>query len=282
LSKEQVSRWTCPTCNQLTETHFCPVCGEQALRARDLTLRVLIDQVVEAFTSIDSKLIRSFRYLLARPGFLTEAFLKGQRKPYLGPVGLFLICNVFFFATESLTRSEVFTTSLESHLYQQDWKGIAEALVDHRLQAKHKTLANYAPAFNEAVASKARSLIILMALVFTAAPALLFRRSGRPLVANAVFSLHLYAFLLLLLSVGISISWVAGRFGVNLKNGIGDNILSVGLLLASAAYLYFATGIVYRERGLSRGLKVAVLAMFMGVLVVGYRFALLIITLYTT
>jgi hypothetical protein len=282
LKPGQANRWTCPTCNKLTKTPFCPICGEQALRAQDLTFRVLIDQLVEAFTNIDGRLIRSFRYLLGRPGFLTDAFLRGQRKSYLGPVALFLICNVLFFATESLTDGHVFTTPLENHLHEQDWRTVAQGLVDHRLESKQMTLATYAPVFDQAVTPKARSLIILMALVFSVAPALLFMRSRRPLVAHVVFSLHLYAFLLLLLSVGITISAIAGWFGVNLQSGPGDTVLAIGLLLAGAAYLYFATRTVYGERGISRVLKTALLTVVVGNVVLGYRFALLIITLYST
>jgi hypothetical protein len=282
LSKAPVSRWNCPTCIKPTKTPFCPTCGEQALRARDMTLRVLFDQLVEAFTNIDSRLIRSFRYLLGRPGFLTAAFLKGQRKAYLGPVSLFLICNVFFFATESLTNTAVFSTSLAQHLDFQPWDALAQKLVAHRLEAKQATLANYAPVFDQAVAPKARSLIILMALVFSLVPVLLFMRSRRPLVAHVVFSLHLYAFLLLLLSVGTTISAMGRWSGFNLQTGPGDTVLSIALLLASGVYLYFATRTVYGEWGISRVLKSTVMTVMVGNVVLGYRFALFIITLYST
>ena len=110
--------WTCPTCHRTVSTPYCPGCGERPLRARELTLRGLFDQLVQAFTNIDGRLVRSFRYLLGRPGFLTVAYLRGQRKPYVGPVPLFLIANALFFAAESLTGGTVFTTPLESHLHR--------------------------------------------------------------------------------------------------------------------------------------------------------------------
>ncbi len=77
----------------------------------------------------------------------------------------------------------------------------------------HSTLAVYAPVFNRAVAVNARSLIIVMALSFVIAPAILFHRSGRPLITHAVFSLHLYAFLLLLFCVANVIPAVDKWFG---------------------------------------------------------------------
>jgi hypothetical protein len=120
--------------------------------------------------------------------------LQGQRKAYVGPVPLFLIANVLFFAIESLTGGRVFTTPLDAHLHTQPWSPFAGALVARRLDTMHSTIAVYAPVFNRAVALNARSLIIVMALSFVIAPTLLFVRSGRPFIAHAVFSLHPRAF----------------------------------------------------------------------------------------
>lgn len=274
--------WTCPTCRASVLTPFCPRCGESPLQTHELTLRGLVHQIFEALTNIDGRLMRSFRYLVSRPGALTAAYLAGQRKPYIGPVPLFLLVNVLFFATESLTGGTVFTTPLASHLHTQPWSGVVQDLVARRLEAKDTTLAIYAPLFDQAVAVKARSLILLMALCFAIVPAIVFRGSRLPLIAHAVFSLHFYAFLLLLMCVATAIPPINAWFG-----GAGhasdplDHFLSITLLLSSAVYLYFATGTVYRARGLVRVLKVATLTVGVAAIVLGYRFVLLLITLYT-
>ena len=80
------------------------------------------------------------------------AYLKGQRKPYVGPISLFMIANGLFFATESLTRGTVFTTPIHSHLHTQPWSSVAVLLVSHRLQALQTTLDVYAPVFDHAMA----------------------------------------------------------------------------------------------------------------------------------
>jgi Protein of unknown function (DUF3667) len=148
--------WTCSTCNATVSTPYCPGCGERPLRERELTLRGIFNQLVQAFTKIDGRLILSFRCLVGRPGFLTVAYLQGQRKPYVGPVPLFLIANALFFATESLTGGKVFTTPIDSHLHTQPWSRVAELLVSHRLEAMQTTLDVYAPVFDHAMARNAR------------------------------------------------------------------------------------------------------------------------------
>ena len=275
--------WNCPTCHTTVSTPYCPVCGERPLHPRELTFRGLVGQLVGALTTVDGRLLRTFRCLVGRPGFLTVTYLQGQRKPYVGPVPLFLIANALFFATESLTGGKVFTTPLDAHLHTQPWSQTAELLVSHRLAARQTTLESYAPVFDHAVAVNARSLIVFMALSFVAALAIVFPGNKRPSVTHALFSLHLYAFLLLLLCIATAVPPVDQWFG-----GAGfaseglDHALSIMLLMACALYLFVATRTVYGASGSGRPVKVLVLTTAMAAIVLGYRFVLLLITLYST
>ncbi len=282
---EEYKQWTCPTCNAPAISPYCPGCGESEQHTREPTLRVLLGHFFEAFTNIDSRFVRSFRYLVTRPGELTNAWLRGQRKPYLGPVALFLIINVLFFAVESLTGGKVFNTPLASHLKTQPWSDAIQGLVAHKLESAHSTLANYAPVFDQAVAVKARSLIIFMALVFSLAPALAFMRGKRPLVAHVVFSLHVYSYFLLLLCVATAIPTVSAMFGGPGHDSplrLLDNSIAIGILIASAVYLYYALRTVYLARGAELALKTFALTVVVAAVVLGYRFALLLVTLYST
>jgi len=273
--------WTCPSCRGAVSTPYCPHCGERPLRPRELTLRGLGEQVFEAFTNIDGRVLRSFRCLVTRPGLLTVAFLEGRRKPYLGPVALFLVANVLFFAIESMTGGTVFSTPLESHLHTQPWSPLAQVLVPRRLDALQTTAALYAPRFDSAIALHARSLILLMALSFAILPWLVFRRGRHPCAAHAVFSLHLYAFLLLLLSVGTLLPAVTIEGGVCCMPDNLDHLLSIVLVASCAVYLYFAIRPVYGGSRMDRLLRSLVLTVAATVIVLGYRFALLLLTLYS-
>ena len=280
---EEYKQWTCPSCNAPAISPYCPACGESERHTQEPTLRVLLSHFFEAFTNIDSRFLRSFRYLVTRPGELTNAWLRGQRKPYLGPVALFLIINVLFFAVESLTGGKVFNTPLNSHLHTQPWSDVIQDLIARKLESSHTTLASYAPVFDQAVAFKARSLIIFMALAFSLAPALAFLRSKRPLVTHMVFSLHVYSFLLLLLCAAAATQTLIGLLGGPGKDSIPlDNAIAIGILIASAVYLYYAMRTVYLAHGAELALKTLALTVVVAAVVLGYRFALLLVTLYST
>lgn len=275
--------WTCLTCNVVVSTPFCPTCGERRLRTRDLTLHGLFEQAFQAFTSFDIRLLRSLRRLVGRPGELTVLYLQGSRKPYIGPFALFLLVNVLFVAMESLTSSNIFSTTLSMHLQSQPWSPLARQWLAQHLASSHTTLELYAPMFDRAVADNAKSLVILMVLPFALLPALLFRASARPFIAHVAFSLHFHAFMLLLLSVALWIPAIDLLFGgAGLASRILDNAVAIALMLCCAVYLHLASGRVYGGGRAAHLLKTVVLIVAVACIFLGYRFLLLLITLNST
>ena len=275
--------WTCSTCAATVTTRYCPDCGDHPVPQRDLTLRGLLRQLIDALSSIDGRLIRSLRVLVSRPGALTVAYVHGPRKPYLGPFQLFLLANVVFVAAQSLTGANVFSSPLESHLRHQDWSGVAQRLVAVHLESRQTTLDAYAPIFNQAVAFHAKSLVIVMAIPFAMLLPALFFRSRRPFVMHLVFAVHVYAFLLLLYSAALVIAALnVWRGGAGLESPGMDALLTVLNLAACAVYLHLAIREVYGARGISRVAASLALAVAILGIALAYRFALLILTLYVT
>jgi len=276
-------RWTCPKCRLEVLTPFCASCGEEPVAPRDLTLRALGGKLLHALTSIDARAARSAWHLLRRPGALTVAWVSGLRKPYVAPFQLFLIANVIFFALQWLTHENVFSSTLDSHLHHQDWSELARTLVANRLETRHTELARYAPEFDRAVVFNAKSLIVLMALVFALLPPLVFWRERKPFMVHMVFALHLYTFLLLLFCAALLFAATSAWLGTGgLDAPWVDNVLSGVNLAACMLYLYLAIGPVYGATGMRRTAQAVLLGLAVGAIVLGYRFVLLLITLYTT
>lgn len=277
------TRWTCPSCEQLVLTPYCPRCGEQPLMPRDLTFRGLLEKAWNAFTNFDARTMRSIGTLLRQPGALSLAWTQGVHKPYVAPFQLFLIANVIFFAIQGLTGETVFNSSLESHLHHQDWSGLAQSLVAERLEEMHIQPEDYAAKFDVAVGLNAKSLIVLMTIPFTLILALVFARRRRPFIAHLVFSLHLYAFLLLLFCVALVAAKASAWSGFGgLEVPLIDKLLTFVNLAACMTYLFVAIGRVYGSTGAIRVVLAIGLAVAVGTIVLGYRFVLFLITLYTT
>lgn len=277
------TQWICPACNTSVCTPYCPACGERRPHPHELSLRGLLHQAVAAFISLDARLWRSLRNLLSHPGALTVLFYRGSRKPYIGPFALFLLTNVLFVAMELLPGSNIFSTPLDNHLHNQPWSPLAQELVSHRLQQVGTTLDDYAPIFDQAVARNAQSLVILMVVPFALFLPVLFRKSQMPFAIHVAFSLHFHAFLLLLFSIALLIPtidlWLGGS---GLASRLLDNGIAIGSLLICAVYLYLSAGRVYGGSGATRLFKALLLALAVAGIFLGYRFMLLLVTLYTT
>lgn len=266
----------------MATTPFCPGCGERPIGPFDLSLKGIAAQLMKVVGGLDGRVMRSLGELLVRPGALTLAYAAGKRKPYVGPFQLFLLANVVFFIVQSLTHTRVFSSSLESHLQQQDWSVLAQQLVAERLRALHTTLAEFAPLFDRAVVLNAKALIVLMVVPLALMLPLVFPRR-RPFSVDVVFALHFYAFVLLLFSVGLGVALADQLLGGGgLASARFDRIVTGAMLAASAVYVYVAAGRVYPGRPGVRVVQAFVVALIVGAVILGYRFVIFLITLYTT
>lgn len=272
-------RGKCPTCGREVTSRYCPACGERQLQPADLTFGHLVTQAIETISNTDGRVFASVRDLAIHPGVLSASYVQGRRKPYIGPLQLFLLANVIFFAMQSVSGWRILTTPLDSHIGHQIYSPVARRLVNDRLADKQTTLGAYAPAFDPAAALNAKSLIILMVPPFALLAWLLFRRRARTVVLHVVFALHFFAFVLLLYSVLLIAAAVASR-GLGLNGSALDGWLALLHLAIYATYLNGAVGTAYGVSGMARALKAAALAASVPFILLGYRFAILLITLY--
>ena len=262
---------------------FCPQCGEERLRPNDLSIRDLSTQIAKDLSSIDGKVVRSWRKLLTRPGQLTAAHISGERRRYITPLALFFIANAAFVSVQALTGTNILSAPLDSHLHGQDSSLLVRSLVGERLASRNLTLDAYAPVFDRSAQFNAKALIILMALAFAPLPAVIFRDRHKPAGAHIVFALHLYAFILVLLSAAVLLAQLDVVLGgLGLRSGIIDKALSVFNLLVCGGYIYLAVPRIYAASGGRKLVAALVLTCAVALLFIGYRFAIFLITFYVT
>jgi hypothetical protein len=278
-----VDTWSCPNCEVETESKFCSQCGEVRLEAIDLTFFGLLHKIAEVFFSIDGKLLRSFKALFLSPGKLTVLYTKGSRKRYTGPIQLFLISNVFFFAIQSLTNTNIFSSTLDSHLHHQDWSGLAQKLVAEKIERNGLTIDTYVSIFNSAAILNAKSLIILMTIPLSLLLPLIYFGVRKAFVTHVSFAIHFYAFLLIIFCISLFLSDINIYFGgAGLNSGTVDLVFTIMNLFLSAIYLYLSGRVVYGTSRIGGSIKALLLTAAVGSIVLGYRFSIFLFTLYST
>jgi len=95
----------CDNCGASVSGRYCGNCG-QRLEPPVHSLWHFLTVAMEDVTHADTRLWRTLRALLFKPGYLTHEFLAGRRARYLPPVRLYLVLSVVFFLCASLTHSK--------------------------------------------------------------------------------------------------------------------------------------------------------------------------------
>jgi hypothetical protein len=278
-------RAACPNCGDESDGRFCSNCGEKRLASEDYSLRRFLGEAFHILTSFESNLFRSFATLFARPGKLTAEYFKGRRKSYLKPLQLFIFCNLIFFFAEALTGSSTLTTHLSTHISHLPHSTIARRMVESELQARKLTYENYRSRFDAAIEGQAKTLVIVTVPLYALVLQVFYWRARRYYVEHLVFSLHFFAFLLLLIAAMNSALFIAARvphlFGLNLWLLQSDNFVTFLMLSLCAVYLLVALRRAYGQGKLITALKCLALALcVLGVIQI-YRFILFFTTFYT-
>lgn len=128
----------CPTCHAAIQGRYCAVCGEKRPSVQPRTVLGFLRAAAARLLDADNRLYRSLWMLFARPGTLTTAYLKGQRRPYLGPLQLFVLVNAaFYLFAASPIGIDTFRTPLRYHVTSDNFyhKAIAQRWVSEKIGA---------------------------------------------------------------------------------------------------------------------------------------------------
>jgi hypothetical protein len=277
--------WICPTCARESTTSFCGTCGERRRTPRDLTFVALLGEAFESSTDTDGRAFRTFATLLRWPGELTAAYLRGERKRYIGPIQLFLIANVVFFFVQASVGFHTLSNNLDSHLNDQRYSSWLRPWAERALAERGTTVAEYAPVFDSAVDVNAKALAILMVPLFALLAWLLSPLRRKPVLTHVVFGLHFGAVFLLVLGVMIplvGIPLVITAEALGLPHRYADVAVAyIAVIPPCVWYTHVAFGRLYGGPFWARALKaVAFAVLLIGVARV-YRLIVFFVTFYT-
>lgn len=221
----------CPNCGYIFEeaNNYCPQCGQEN---HDLNVPVkhLIAEFFEGTMHFDTKAWHTLKYLITKPGYLTECFNLGKRASYVPPFRLYVFVSLVFFFVLALTSE----SSIVIQKNEGDPIALAGVSPDDSVRLeKAKALAKDANQFEKANLSfgkgeaatkftqkfkkftsngdnsKQRLFKNLSFMMFLLMPFfafvlyLYYIRQNRNYVEHLMFSIHLHTFYFLLLTAAM-------------------------------------------------------------------------------
>jgi hypothetical protein len=273
----------CTNCQAELIGKFCHSCGEKRLSRKDLSLRHFVGELFKSATHLDSKVLRSLGLLAARPGFLTVEYLRGRRKRYMRPLGLFLLVNLMYFFSIGINGARTFETPLRLQ-YANRYRDVVYRLVTGRL-GEHpapETRAAYEAAFDAQNHTLSKSLLVLLAPLVALLLTGLFYRRRMYYAEHLVTALHLVALMLvqnMVVGVLLQGGLIHHFLDRSANTEIWTELIEPTLWVLALAFLTFRR--VYPEPWFQTLWKAAVFGILWLPAVVLYRFILFLITFYT-
>jgi hypothetical protein len=263
---EDATAGVCPSCGGGLVGDYCHRCGEKRAGARDLTLRHFLRDAAQELTSLEhSKILRTLRALLFRPGRLSAEWVAGRRNPYVKPLNLYLA--VFALSLFAFSVYEPLSVYNLRNVMEQDATGRIAKFVERLAERRGVRTEDFVERAGErwhdymSLSSLllAGSYSLMLQVVF-----LLFAR--RHFVEHLVFSLHFVSFTTLL----VVLMWPL-YFFVGIKPSPAGIVLTVVVWLVIAGYMFLAVRTFYQTgTALALILTLVLLAGYYVVYVVAY------------
>jgi len=284
---QTITKADCANCsNPLNGSSYCSSCGQKKIGEKDVTIHSFIENAFHEFTHIDSKILRSIRYLLIRPGFMTEEFITGHRKRYMNPIQLFIVINLIYFILIGFFKWSTFTTPLEFLLQNNPPGRLMRSMVNHKMAETGLTYEAYKELFNHTLHTQAKSLIIVMVPMFAVLLSILYFRQKRYFVEHLVFSLHFYGFVLIALGIALNLAFllltlILHSIGINASLLNSDLALSLCASVSVLGFLFFSLKRVYKEGMLPTLFKTGIGFFAFWIIIFLYRILLFLSVYYT-
>jgi len=177
----------CPNCATALLGVHCHACGQKKIHANEFALKRFLARVVGDITDIESsKIFKTLRAMLTRPGLLATEYLAGRRSNYVGPIKLYLTFSALYFLFAWGTLAEVRGGATERIARVPYLVSVA-----HKRGVEPAVLADKVNKAAEKYASALRFFSVLISGTFLAA---FYFRMKKYYVEHLVFSLYYYSF----------------------------------------------------------------------------------------
>jgi hypothetical protein len=203
----------CRNCGADLQGRWCSHCGQKVIEEGDRRFGHLLAQFSHELLHIDGKLPRTLAALLLVPGKLSQTYLAGQRVRYISPVGLFLIISLVYFLAPAMSD---FNLTLHDQYYMQPYSGMIQPLIDQRLTERGIEFEAYADRYDHATLNLAKLLVIIHLPLLALALLMLFPLRGLYLAEHFIVATHLFAFLLIMVTLVTQAGVLAWHLGRNL------------------------------------------------------------------
>lgn len=282
----------CANCGEQLLGKHCHNCGEKKIFKEELTFKNFITQSFDIITHFDSKMWKSVRLLITKPGLLVTENREGRRVRYAKPIQLFFVINViyFFFLSYLEVGFDAVTNRSSEHMNNLFYGNIATSMVNEKIKEKNIPFEQYDEKFYDEIYVESKLLIIFMIPIFALCLKLIYRKQDILYYWHLVFSTYFFCFILLFYTFILNAFVYTVLYKTPLSNYIESvisyNVLElvaeIIVLILAAIYLFFSIRQVYKESFAQTLLKTFLSVIGLVITFNLFKFLIFLAVYYTT
>jgi len=279
---ENTSTHICKSCGNSFIGLYCNQCGEKVLEKSDFSFRALLSQFVLIVTFADNKFIRTLKYIILRPGFMSSEYAEGRRVNYMRPLQMFFILNLIYFLFPLL---QLFNTSLNTQMHLRTHSPLVKEMVQNHLKKEHLSYEGFSLMYNERSTSLAKLILVVFVVIASIPMAVIFMKSKRMFTEHVTFAVELVSFNLAINAIALSVILI----GINKilhwthsgwERYLDDFTLTIIFVLTNLYFLFSASRLYYHQKNFALVVKVVLAMISLFVSLEIYRLILFLLTFW--
>jgi hypothetical protein len=269
----------CANCRTPLLGAYCHACGEKQLHAeKDFSIVHFVTQLWKHLTQLDSKFLRSFWLLFAKPGFLTAEYVGGRQKRYLKPFVLFLTAGVvFYFALPNtsayyLNYDELYESYKNKDFITNTFQFDIRSQILAKAAAKQMKPTAVLQAMYAKATNYSKTWLLLVAPIWAIVIFLLFKKKNKYYIPHLIFAIHSFTAFILIDLLYLKIMFGSGWQSLS-------DVMLIPFFVLFAIYLVIAVRRFYQENRWVALAKSMLLVLALLILLAFYRQIITIVAL---
>ncbi|GAB4231861.1 MAG: hypothetical protein Tsb0034_04380 [Ekhidna sp.] len=185
----------CKSCGESFSGTYCNHCGEKVIHEEDRKLKHFFSEFINALTFADTKLWRTLRTMVLRPGAFSKDFVEGKRVTYMKPLAIFFLANLLYFVFPIM---DTFNTKLQYQSKSFAHSELVVRWVENEVGKREIGYEAYEAKYNAKTAELSKMLLIIICPFIALFFSIIHVGSNRQFyVDHLTVSLEMMAFILL-------------------------------------------------------------------------------------
>jgi len=90
--RKQRTDTNCLNCGSIVAGKYCQNCGQENIELKETFFQIIL-HFIEDLTHFDGKIVKTLKFLITKPAFLSKEYMHGKRVTYIHPIRMYIFIS---------------------------------------------------------------------------------------------------------------------------------------------------------------------------------------------